>query len=284
MIDFARWVEEAKADPVEFRRRQVVEIILHAISSYDDLKDHLLLKGGTLMNLGYGSPRATDDVDFTATVAVDDFEEQIKQNLDDELPKAVARLGYLDLTCRVQGTQLQPPRPDARFPTLEVRVASASKSSASETKRLDAGRAPNIVKLEISFNEYTETPQPLFLDHEGKFIFTYSLSELIAEKYRALLQQLIRNRYRGQDVYDIARLIRQHQLNETHGQVVFRIMIRKCQSRDMNVTRDDIDDPEIMERAQTDYESLDIQLGTHENSFDDDFQLIRDFYRSMPWQ
>lgn len=282
MVDLSSWVAKEKADPVEYRRRQVVEIILHSISSNHILKDHLLLKGGTLMNLAYDSPRATSDVDFTAAGSLDDFEEELKLGLDDEMPKSMVRLGYLDLACKVQGAKWQPPIPNARFPTLEIRVASARKNT-NEMRRLNEGQAPNVVKLEISFNEYTETPQPLFLDSDGQFIFTYSLMELIAEKYRAILQQNIRNRYRGQDVYDIARLIRQHDLGEAQKSAIHGILIKKCESRDLSVDRESIDDREIIRRASVDYESLSLQLGGDEISFVDDFALVRDFFVTLPW-
>ena len=65
-INLTRWVDAARADPQEHRRRQVVDIVLFAISRARELREHLYLKGGALMALAYGSPRSTTDVDFTS--------------------------------------------------------------------------------------------------------------------------------------------------------------------------------------------------------------------------
>lgn len=65
-IDVAAWVEKARADPVTYKQRQIVEITLNAIADTAPLNEKLYLKGGILMGLAYGSPRQTADIDLTA--------------------------------------------------------------------------------------------------------------------------------------------------------------------------------------------------------------------------
>ena len=58
-IDVAKWVENAKADPVAYRQRQTVEIVLNAIAITTPLNVQMFLKGGILMGLAYDSPGQT---------------------------------------------------------------------------------------------------------------------------------------------------------------------------------------------------------------------------------
>ena len=77
-VDVRAWVESARADPQLFRDRQVTEIVLAAIGLSASLHQSLILKGGALMALAFGSRRVTGDVDFSATVQPDGFDELLR--------------------------------------------------------------------------------------------------------------------------------------------------------------------------------------------------------------
>ena len=124
-VDIRAWVESARADPQLYRDRQVTEIVLAAIGLSPSLTQSLVLKGGTLMALAFGSRRVTGDVDFSATVPPDGFDDLLKDELDAKFPAAAIKLGYLDLVCRVQGVKRRPHSDlfeNAEFPALELRV------------------------------------------------------------------------------------------------------------------------------------------------------------------
>ncbi len=70
-VDGAAWVARAAQDPVAHRQRQAEEIILNAIATTGPLNTELILKGGILPGLVYGSPRQTTDIDLTAAFVAD---------------------------------------------------------------------------------------------------------------------------------------------------------------------------------------------------------------------
>ena len=90
-VDVAAWVERAARDPVAYRQRQTVEIVLNAVAMTAPLNTELVLKGGILLGLAYGSPRQTTDIDLTAAFAVDDdVDDRIRTLLDSAFPRAAA--------------------------------------------------------------------------------------------------------------------------------------------------------------------------------------------------
>ena len=102
-VDVAGWVERAAQDPVAYRQRQTVEIILNAIAMTVPLNTELFLKGGILPGLAYGSPRQTTDIDLTAACAADgNIDDRVGTLLNFALPRAAASLGYADLLVRTQ--------------------------------------------------------------------------------------------------------------------------------------------------------------------------------------
>ncbi len=61
----------------------------------------------------------------------------------------------------------------------------------------------------------------------GDKLCAYSLTDLMAEKYRAMLQQVIRNRNRRQDGYDLDRLASAHAFGTEARTAVVSAFIRK---------------------------------------------------------
>lgn len=283
-VDIRAWVERARADPQLYRDRQVTEIVLAAIGLSDSLQQSLVLKGGTLMAIAFGSRRGTGDVDFSATVEPDGFEDLLRLELDKHLPTAAIKLGYLDLICRVQGIKRRP-KPElfegADFPALELRIGSAERGSKQESA-LAEGRAGRILIVEVSFRDQVYAFQELHLGRADVAVQAFTVTELIAEKFRALLQQPIRNRNRRQDVYDIAFLIEAYSPDIDEQRQILETLIEKCRTRNIEPNRLSIDDPEIAERAEQDWNTLRLELADLPE-FGPRFALIRDFYRALPW-
>lgn len=282
-LDLAAWIESARSDPVEFRRRQVLDIAFAAIARSVDLRDNLLLKGGTLMAIAYGSPRETADIDFTTTFAHPRDVDRLVQLLSSELANAITNLGYADLACRIQGTKMKPPQASARFPTLEVRIGSAKTSDPRDLARLQSGHSIHVTKLEISFNEYVADSQRLTIDADGAFVLAYSLHDLIAEKFRALLQQPSRNRRRRQDVYDIARLVRYRTFTDADKSRILDALKTKSASRGIAASPDGLGDEDVVERARSEYSTMALEIPGESLDFERDFADVEAFYRSLPW-
>ena len=194
-VDVAAWVERAAQDPVAHRQRQAVEIILNAIAMTVPLNTKMFLKGGILLGLAYGSPRQTTDIDLTAGFATDgNIDDRIGKLLNSAFPRAAASLGYADLVVRTQSARRRPNRifMQAEFPALKLKIAYVP--PAVRTRReLNEGTASSVIDVDISFNEPLNHVQVLQLTG-GQELYAYGLIDLVAEKYRALLQQIPRNR------------------------------------------------------------------------------------------
>ena len=283
-VDVRGWVEAAKPDPQLYRDRQVTEIVLAAIGLSPTLKDCLVLKGGTLMAIAFKSDRVTGDVDFSAMAKPQGFEELLRDELDKALPKAAIQLGYLNLICRVQGVKKRP-KPnlfeDADFPALEIKVASAQKGTSQE-RLLQEGKAARTLVMEVSFRDQVYAFQELHLTNANVGVQAFTLEELIAEKLRALLQQPLRDRNRRQDVFDIAYLLDGHQPDAAVRATILETLIDKCRTRGIEPNRLSIENPEVRERAEREWETLRLELSDLP-SFDERFAKVADFYRSLPW-
>lgn len=283
-VDIRAWVETAKADPTLYRDRQVTEIVLASIGLAPTLSKTLVLKGGTAMALAFKSNRVTGDVDFTSIAEPAELMDKLTEELNNALPRTAIRLGYPDFLCRVQSVKKMP-RPqnfeDHHFPALRVKIGSARRGTNEEAK-LAEGNASRVVEVEISFRDQVYAYQQLNLSGAGVAVRAFTIHELIAEKFRALLQQPIRNRNRRQDVYDIAFLIDTHDLNAADRFTILETFIQKCRSRGIEANPSSMDDPEIRRRAEADWKTLALEIGDLP-PFEARFALIRALYVSLPW-
>lgn len=283
-IDVAGWVERAKADPVAYRQRQTVEVTLNAIAMTAALNDKLFLKGGILMGLAYESPRQTADVDLTTLFeAGPEIDAQIAGLMNAALPRAAAHLGYVNLIVKVHSVKRMPKRifEDAEFPALKLKVAFAERGTKQE-KALEEGLAPGVIDVDISFNETLRQIQILELTG-GQELQAYSLVDLMAEKYRAMLQQKERNRNRRQDIYDLNRLIESKDFDDGFRSQLLDAFIEKCRSRHIEPTAQSLDDPEVKARSGKEWATMELEVGEIPE-FEGCFARVSDFYRNLPWR
>jgi Nucleotidyl transferase AbiEii toxin, Type IV TA system len=283
-IDVAGWVAKAKADPVAYLQRQASEITLNAIAMTAELSDKLYLKGGVLMGLAYGSPRQTADIDLTTVLQVDgDVDHVIVELLNNAFPRAAAKLGYVDLILKVHTAKRMPNRKlfeGADFPALKLKIAFARRGTRQE-EALKAGKTPGVIDVDISFHEILKQMQVLELTG-GAELRAYSLADLMAEKYRAMLQQKKRERNRRQDVYDLDRLITGNQFDKELRKQVFDTFMEKSRSRGIEPSRMSLQDPEIRSRSASDWDTMKLEIGELP-AFDDCYRRVAEFYAEMPW-
>ena len=283
-VNVEEWVERAKADPIAYQQRQTVEITLNAIALTAPLKEKMFLKGGILMGLAYDSPRQTIDIDLTTLLAPEgDVGDTVRKLLDSMFPLAAAALGYAGLIVKTHSVKPQPKAkfPDAKFPALKLKIASAKRGTTQE-KALQEGKAPVVIAVDISFNEPLLQIQVLELTG-GQELRAYGLVDLIAEKYRAILQQVPRKRYRPQDVYDLDRLIARNGIDDALQAQILAALVAKCHARPLKPTRASLDDPEIKRRAGANWRSMELELGEVPD-FEGCFARVSEFYRNLPWR
>ena len=283
-INVGEWVERARADPVAYQQRQTIEITLNAIAITAPLDGRMLLKGGILMGLAYDSPRQTTDIDLTADLGADgEVAGRIRALIDSALPRASAALGYADLVVTVHSVKALPKGifEDARFPALKLKVASARRGTRQELA-LARGHAPVVIDIDISFNETWRHIQVLELTG-GNELWAYGRVDLIAEKYRALLQQVSRRRNRRQDVYDLNLLVADDTIDGAHCREILDVFVTKCASRGLHPSYESLDNPEVKARAGADWEAMELELGELPE-FEECFARVLSFYRELPWE
>ncbi|MGQ9369400.1 nucleotidyl transferase AbiEii/AbiGii toxin family protein [Azospirillum sp. ST 5-10] len=290
-VDIGEWIEAKAAHPVEHRRRQAIDVLIRAIAEAGDIRDTLFLKGGTLMNLAYGSSRVTTDIDFTTTAPPEGFDRQIETILDRHMTLAALDLGYTHLLFRVQSSEMRPPQPEFPWPTLRMSIGYAEKGGSQERRLVERGAA-NVLHVDISFNEpvydwqeveIADGGDPAWPDEGNPTILAYSVHELVAEKMRAIVQQKVRDRYRRQDIYDIARVVSQRRFTPGELAKIHAIFLTKARSRNFEPTSDMMDDSELRERSRRRYDEMRFDRTGAALDFEADFAAVASLYRSLPW-
>jgi len=282
-IDIQQWVERAREDPAAYRARQATEIMLNAIALTAPLNQKLFLKGGILMGLAYDSPRQTTDVDLTTDLEpVREAAEEVKAALNGAFPSIIARLGYAGLHLQVHSMRLEPRRQfdGAEFPAIKLKVGYAEIGTPAH-KALIEGRAAVTIEVDISFNEPMSQIQVLEMP-EGAALHAYSLTDLMAEKFRAMLQQVTRRRNRRQDVYDLDYLISSHEFGDAERQDILSAFLTKARARHLDPNRESLGDEEVRKRSGADWETLRLELDDIPE-FGSCYDRVEAFYRSLPW-
>lgn len=278
---FKRWVAAAPIELQDFRR--AVHVIVNAFADSQQLHDASFMKGGILMAINYDSPRFTRDIDFSTPVAFDETTAQIVcERLEDGLPGAIEALGY-DLDCRLQSSLLDPsPSPMRTWVNLRMRVGYVKKGTRVH-ERLPQGPWSNVVDIDYTFLESVPKAEAIEMG-EGRTLCVYAITTLIAEKYRALLQQESRNRVRRQDVFDIDLLLEHHGVfNETDRVQILTTLQQKAVDRNIVVTHESFAAPTLYERAKREYPTLQDEIGGILPDFDTIFKRVRTFYEGLPW-
>jgi predicted nucleotidyltransferase component of viral defense system len=175
--------------------------VLEAVASRPQLRDRFVLKGGNALKLVFMGPRGSVDVDMSDVErSPDQREEETQRVLDmfcDQLNSALEDIaphhGYAEMV--VQSTEIKPANKNPRdFPALEVKVGYSELEDRTPPYS-------DVVKVEITLNEIVCDTQ--YAAVGSAEVQVSSLNDIMAEKLRALLQQVPRNRNRPNDVFDI---------------------------------------------------------------------------------
>ena len=284
-VNINEWIEKAQHDPLRYVERQATEIILVAFGK-PPFFGKTYLKGGVLMGIAYGSSRQTGDIDLTTSISAEKIDlAGFSDSFDKILDRTRLELGYLDLALRVQRVRPKPHRDKfatGSFPALDFAVGYAKRDTPN-FKRLEQKKSPSVVDVEISFNEPVISWQTLQLGESETTILAYSLYDLIAEKIRAFLQQKIRNRVRRQDIYDLAMLVNVFEFDENELKKVHTVLLKKCMARSIHPKISDIENPDLIERAKRDWNTIKLEIDEELPEFETQYEVVRKFYKSLPW-
>jgi predicted nucleotidyltransferase component of viral defense system len=160
-------------------------------------------------------------------------------------------------------------------------VAYADRDTRNH-ERLKRGDCPEVLKVDVSYREPIYAVELIRLDADSS-ISAYSTTDVIAEKLRALLQQVSRGYpRRRQDVYDLAFLARRIPPDDAEKEEILRALKEKARARDIEPRADSLSDPEIRKRAEQDWDTLDLEL-TDLPPFEQEYRVVEDLYLSLPW-
>lgn len=276
--DICSWVDGSPPDQREFR--QAIHIILLSISKDIDLQNTMVMKGGLLMAIRYKSSRFTTDLDFSsslrrADIHIQTFIEKLNQKL--AITSANSEYG---LDCRIQSYRINPKSEAASFSNIELSIGYSYKGTPKHAHLLK-NQCPTKIDVDFNLNESILQIEKLDIG-EGAKVQAYTLTDLVAEKFRSLLQQEVRNRYRRQDTYDLRFLIEAGIKQEDH-ELILTSLIEKARSRGIDARPDSLDNDELRRRAERDYHTLADEVTGGLPDFDESYNLVKTFYRSLPW-
>jgi predicted nucleotidyltransferase component of viral defense system len=264
------WRKQAGVTADEARKRLVQFVALESIAADRSLVPLLSFKGGNALRLVYGSPRSTADLDFTADAALPDEEVAIRTALDRAFLQGGRRFG---IKIKCQRVNRKPANKQATLPTYDVAVGYQLPGDRYYADFDAAHRqVPTVVKVEISFNDLVCETQRLQLAPDlSAQLQVCTLEDILAEKLRALLQQVIRNRTRPQDAFDIARMVRDNEANLDLGKIA-TFLVEKCKARGIAVSRAAFADSEVKSRASYEYLHFARFSPTWSRAFSRDFE------------
>ncbi|MCB2181253.1 MAG: nucleotidyl transferase AbiEii/AbiGii toxin family protein [Desulfobulbaceae bacterium] len=281
--DIGKWVS-LEENPDHKTLREAIHTVLVAISTGHWLNCNMIIKGGVLLAIRYESVRFTEDIDFSTRITLKDFDQDsFLKELGQSLATAVEKLDY-GLDCRIQSYQMQPSNnPEASFPTFKLKIGYAYKHDSNSHKRLLKRQSSKVLKLDYSLNEETQDIESFEIS-DGGTLSAYSLSDLVAEKYRAILQQKVRNRVRRQDAYDLFALMKKLPITDpAEKKHILETLIKKSAARNLEINFESISVPETFKRSKNQYEMLASEIGGELPKFEEVYTFVEDFYKSLPW-
>jgi Nucleotidyl transferase AbiEii toxin, Type IV TA system len=282
LVEIENWIINSPDKAVK-AFRQAVHVILLAISKSPELRSKMIFHGGLLLTLKYSGVRYTKDLDFaTANKRADIDEEAFLNELQQSLLESSENLPY-GLACKIQSPRIKPRGEGKNHQTLEINIGYAYKGT-NDHKHLIRNGCANIVKLDYSYNEINQDIEVLELI-KGSNIQAYSLSDFVAEKYRAIIQQKTRNRIRRQDAFDIYWIIKNNYLkgNEIKNKILRSFMV-KSNSKGVIVDRYILRDKDIIRRSRMEYNALAKEIEADLPPFEDLYKIVQDYYESLPWK
>jgi predicted nucleotidyltransferase component of viral defense system len=244
------WAAENNIRVSEARLRFAQYGVLQSIAGSQVLSSSLVFKGGNALDFVWQPNRSTVDLDFSSRDSGLTIE-RIRTYFEPSLRRVSTASGAL---YRLQRLEQQPPGEGRSFITFNVSIGYALADDLRNQQRIREGK-PSMARIpvEISLNE------PICAAEEIELASANSLQvstqeDIIAEKLRALLQQVPRNRTRPQDVLDI--VVALNRGAYLRPDVVADFLRRKAASRNVEVSMNLFLAEELWSRAEQGYAEL----------------------------
>lgn len=253
--DLTLWAKANEVTIDEARLRFAQYVALCGVASVPALRQSLVFKGGNALDLVWQPNRSTVDLDFSLDMAGVQFEaniDTIRNLLERGFRLATSRFG---VAFSINSVRQQPPGPDRSFITYVARVGYALPDERQLLIRMANNQtSPHMLRIEISINEPIGDSTVFTIDENHEQLRVSTLEDIVGEKLRALLQQPLRNRYRKQDVLDVAVIVRRNpELNRCQ---VAAFLQMKADARDVPVSKVAFRNAEVAERARVGYDTL----------------------------
>jgi predicted nucleotidyltransferase component of viral defense system len=280
-LNLSEWVRQSE-NTADTAFRQAVHTLITAISRSDSLHAKMIFHGGLLLAILFQGIRHTKDVDFVTSdhrsqIDIDDF----ISRLNEEVSVACEILTY-GLDCKIQSYRVKPPGENRNFQTIKIKMGYAYKGTSAHRKLIKR-ECPTVFEIDYSFNEINQRIDTIQLVDGGK-IQVYSLPDIVGEKFRAMIQQKIRNRQRRQDAFDIYWLLKSGYLDDRSLKIlVYRSLLMKAKSRNLQVNKHSLSDEEIMKRSKAEYKTLAYEIDGTLPPFEEVYITVRNYYESLPW-
>ncbi len=234
----------------EARRRFVQFVILVSMSSSSPVVSRVAFKGGNALRFIHGNMRSTLDLDFTAEGDFPDSPDDITRLMDTALRTGERQF---QVKARCQSIHRNPRSHGKTRPTYSIKVCFQLPGDRYYQNFAERTGFAEVIEVEISLNDILCETDERKLEASANPVRVCTLEDIIAEKLRALLQQIPRNRNRPQDVFDIASMVRKHSAL-IDLEKVSSFLVRKSEAREIVATKGAFDE-EVREKAETTYEA-----------------------------
>ena len=185
----------------------------------------------------------------------------------------------------MQSLNIQPrDAENATFPAFLLKIGYARNGNEGEMRRLRAGQSPHTVQIDYCLNEYSLSVDHITLTDDNDLL-AYSFTDLVAEKIRSVMQQVVRNRSRRQDIYDLNLLLDAVDIDDQDRLHILNSLLEKSAGRlDPGfINPETLDRQDIRERSRQEYGLLESEVAGPLPVFDAAYEAIATFYRALPW-
>jgi predicted nucleotidyltransferase component of viral defense system len=278
IIEIKNWCRQNNLKPHEGRQRYAEYVILSCIASDNDLSKVIVLKGGNALRFFYKSPRSTLDLDFSFDSGnFTDNETVMREKLDAALRRAGSRF---EIKTKCQRVKRNPTREGATRPTYQITIGYQFPDDRYYHSFEERIVQP-VIDVEISINDKVCESNSVSLTSDSRNkLRVCNLEDIIAEKLRALLQQPLRNRNRGQDVFDIAWNYRENKSHLDYAKIGIFLQA-KSEIRDVEAKRSAFN-ADVSGRAAYEYDTrIQKQAGKAFIPFEEAWALVIDLVTEL---
>lgn len=226
-------------------QQNAVHAVFRAIATHEDLHEGYVLKGGLALWMAYDSPRSSTDLDFNAVApAANVITDESSRDLLEFCRKLDAALKECTPMQEIEHLETAEVKLSTEIPALLGHIAYSASDGWS-----------GAIPMQLTLSEIicaTEVRQS-----RGVPIHVASLEDIVAEKLKALLQQVPRDTIRSTDVYDLWYFTSQAE-NRVRAEDVTPILLEKRKQWPAipAVSKSEYRSTDLIEHSQGQYDTI----------------------------